>query len=195
MTKSLKGYTYVFSGPFGGKSTLYRACRQLGIPVWETDINRKAMAGWAPDLWHGWNPAHPRHKEWRVFNQEHLAAMKVALLNGELVINHDPPLPELQLQPTQVTMLDPGMATIVNRADDYLAWVAGKSWTNSAEQLGKLKRVTAALHYWTKPSIIGYGENRSTQAGDVLRALGYDLSDEKTLALADEWKQSHPAEQ
>jgi predicted ATPase len=130
-----------YSGPFGGKTTLARLLDHAGIHHWDADAERQMIDGWDDGLWLAWDYTHPRHAEWKVINDEFLRRKTAAHQAGTVVIDHAP-------VDKHSVLIYPGAAALYDRAKEYVESVLAKGLPYT-EVSKKLRRVVAAVHYWS----------------------------------------------
>lgn len=154
---------WVFSGPFGGKTTLAALLAELGIDFAESDTVRRDLPGFREELWTAWRQDHPAHKEWVMLDRQRVALLRKALNNGAVVISHGSPERDMgkgtDIRPYEALLIRPSSETLELRARQYL------------ESGGKPSRLTAAIHYWSNLPVRTWKGLEATSAEEVAAML------------------------
>jgi hypothetical protein len=171
---------WVCSGPFGGKTTLYKAL--LGAKATEGDAYdfttrtvvegdevRRQLPGWHHTLWGAWRSNHPQHRRWLELDKQYQLTLKAALATGGVVITHDLPPGSLTPQPRLIVFIMPTLDAVFERMDAYCneesrserldKWASQHKFNQLAllrkePQLAFGQRLQAAAHYWTKDWVV-----------------------------------------
>jgi hypothetical protein len=165
--------TWIASGPFGGKTTLYKRLQKYFPPhlLAEGDEVRKSLPGWESNLWSAWRPEHPGHRKWKELDKLYHERILGILGSGGIVLVHDLPIGRVKdVSRLRTIFICPPYEDIFVRMNEYVghcnlpqnqsAWAQEKKKTALMATIRQMPHITwgsrlgAAAHYWSKDWVV-----------------------------------------